>query len=51
MVTYRLDQNDLAKHPGSEDDDPEAFKDDQELSAPTLFKLVTNHAMSHLFSC
>lgn len=29
-----------------EDDDPEAFKDDQALSAMTLFKLVTNHAMT-----
>ncbi len=45
MTTYGLDQNDLAKHPGSEDDDSEAF-DEQELNAPTLFNLVTNHTIA-----
>jgi len=39
MIAYGLDQDNSAKHPGSEDDDPEACKGDQELSAPTLVKL------------
>ena len=46
MIAYGSGPNDSAKHAGSEDDDPEAFKDDQALSAMTLFKLVTNHAMT-----